>query len=172
MTKNILFIGCGYGGEIYAYPDNDSHITALEPSDNCRLEAAKRLKKRKNVELLPNSIFNFSSKTFDEIFLIFPVPVMLFRRCNDLALQILRLLKKNGSFTLYSEIWPENQNIMTCFACEKLSLLLKEHGLHVTEEILLLNELPEYVRGADFLRKATKDTNLSFRKITALRTDS
>lgn len=169
MNKHILFIGCGKGGEILNYPNTDSYITTLEPDDNCRLEASRRLTARNNVTLLPNSIFKFNSDTFDEIFLIFPAPPMLFFHSDELYEKISCLLKKNGIFTLFSEIWPDNKNMMTCLGCEKLSLLMKENGFCVSEDILQITELPKYVRNADFLSKATDDIDLHFRKITISR---
>lgn len=165
--KQILFIGCGKGGEIAAFPETEDRITGLEPSAECRAEAEIKLKDRKNVTLLPDSIFDFGGHVYGEIYWLFPIPAMLFLRADELAGIVKTLKSERGVFTLYSEIWPDNGNLMTCLGCERLARQMRSLGLRVDETVLTLQELPRFVRCSGFLAKAKEDTGLRFRRLTA-----
>lgn len=166
--KRILFIGCGKGEEIVAYPDNGAYITGLEPSAECRTEAEIRLKERKHVTLLPDSIFGFRDKAYDEIYMLFPVPTLLFLNEEKLAKAVKELKSDFGAFTLYSEIWPDNGNRLTCIGCERLAWQMRDLGMRVNETVLALHELPKFVRSAGFLAGAAEETELRFRRLTAV----
>lgn len=167
MTGGILFVGCGRGEEIAAYDDGTSDILGLEPSDECRAGAQRRLSGRRNVTLLPDSVFDFEGRRFESIYSVFPAPAMLLLREEAFAAAISRLLAPGGCFTLYSEIWPDRGNVAMCLSCERLKQCFRQSGMRVAERIVDLTGLPGFVRGSGFLARAQPDTPLTFRELRA-----
>jgi len=170
-NMSILFIGCGRGEEIAAYDDDMSEILGLEPSKECRLDAQRRLSGRRNVTLLPDSVFDCTGRRFDRIYAVFPSPRMLLLREDAFATAVLHLLSDDGCFTLYSEIWPERGNAAMCLGCERLKQCFRQAGMRVQERIMNYPELPGFVRGSGFLSRAQPDTPLTFREVRVYGSD-
>lgn len=167
-TKSrILFVGCGRGEEIAAFEDDESEIVGLEPSRECIEDAKKKLSRRHNVSFLQDSLYGDMGGGYDVIYSVFPAPPMLILKEDAFAERIRGLLNEGGCFTLYSEIWSDNGNTAMLVSCERLKHCFSASGMMTAERILDYEELPKFVRGSGFLRRAEKDTPLRFRELIA-----
>jgi hypothetical protein len=151
--KKILFVGCGDGKELLHFAGiKKIKVTGIEPIEAHYQEAKRNLLAFPGVKLLNCRIQDInlgkSHSGFEDIFMIFPTPLVLENEKEEIVTKLGELLKKEkGVVNIYTEVhlpdWPDKED---CRRITDFTDTLEANSFKVEKEFLAYEDLPSFIR--------------------------